>query len=214
MPRQKIDYSSTHFYKIVCKDLDIRDFYIGHTTDFTTRKNRHKPVCNNPNSRNHNIPLYEFIRDHLGWDNFEMVLIETNCLNNSLEATRRERELIEELKPSLNILIPFRTESEKKEINQQWFNDNKDWIKKYKHNWHSENRDRICSEKKAKYQQNKDEIIAKHKQYYQNNIEELRNTRNRKCNCDCGVIYTYANKSRHERSNKHQEYLKTLEQEN
>ena len=38
MPRQKRDYSSTHFYKIVCKDLDIRDFYIGHTTDFTTRK--------------------------------------------------------------------------------------------------------------------------------------------------------------------------------
>ena len=38
MPRNKIDYSNTHFYKIVCKDLDVQDFYVGHTTDFRTRK--------------------------------------------------------------------------------------------------------------------------------------------------------------------------------
>ena len=142
-----------------------------------------------------------------------MVLIETSCLNNSLEATRRERQLIEELKPSLNILIPFRTEDEKKEINQQWFNDNKEWIKEYKHNWHYENRDRLCSEKKARYQQNREEINAKNKQHYQNNIEELRKIRNRKCNCECGDIYTYSNKRRHERSKKHQEYFKSLEQD-
>ena len=44
MPRIKIDYSNTMFYKIVCKDLDIKDFYVGHTTDFKTRKNCHKRV--------------------------------------------------------------------------------------------------------------------------------------------------------------------------
>ena len=26
------------FCKIVCKDLDIKDLYVGHTTDFKTRK--------------------------------------------------------------------------------------------------------------------------------------------------------------------------------
>ena len=39
MPRNKLEYSNTHFYKIACKDLDIQDFYLGHTTDFRTRKN-------------------------------------------------------------------------------------------------------------------------------------------------------------------------------
>ena len=211
MPWCKINYSNTHFYKIVCRDLNICDIYVGHTTDFITRKNCHKRVCNNPNSKNYNLPLYKFIRDNQGWDNFDMILIETQCLNSSLEAIKRERELIEELKPSLNKLIPFRTDEEKKEMKDKWVEENKDRIQEYKHNWHYENRDRICSQKKAKYQQNRDEIIAKHKQYYETNIDELRQIRNRKCNCECGDTYTYANKRRHERSNKHQNYLKTLE---
>ena len=103
---KKIDYSTTMFYKIVCKDLDIKDSYVGHTTDFKTRKNCHKRVCNNPNDRNHNLPIYNFIRDNRGWDNFDMILTEKQCLNDGLEATRRETELIENLKPSLNSIIP------------------------------------------------------------------------------------------------------------
>ena len=213
MPKCKINYSSAHFYKIVCRDLNICDMYVGHTTDFITRKSCHKRVCNNPNSKNYNLPLYNFIRDNEGWDNFDMILIETQCLNGSLEATKRERELIEELKPSLNKLIPFRTDEEKKKMKDKWVEENKDRIKEYKHNWHYENRDRLCSEKKAKYQQNRDEILAKTKTYYQENIEERRKTRNRKCNCECGEVYTYAKKRRHERTIKHQEYLKAIIQE-
>ena len=29
-----MDYSKTHFYKIVCKDLNIKDCYVGHTIKF------------------------------------------------------------------------------------------------------------------------------------------------------------------------------------
>ena len=65
-------------------------------------KNYHKRVCDNTNDKNHYLPIYQIIRDNRGWDNFDMVIIETKCLNNSLEATRREREFIEELKPTLN----------------------------------------------------------------------------------------------------------------
>ena len=61
MPRTKVDSPSTMFCKIVCKDLDIKDLYVGHTTDFKTRKNCHKRVCNNPNDKNHNLPIYKFI---------------------------------------------------------------------------------------------------------------------------------------------------------
>ena len=207
MPRNKIDYSNTHFYKIVCKDLDIQDFYVGHTTDFRTRKNCHKRVCNNIDDKNHYLPIYQFIRDNRGWENFDMVLIETRCLNNSLEATRRERELIEELKPSLNVLIPFRTKTEKQEIKTEWTNQNCERIKEYKHNWHKENKDRINTNKKEKYEANREEILTKCKKYYNDNIEERRQTRKRLCNCVCGDTYTYANKTRHERTKKHQEYL-------
>ena len=62
-----------------------------------------------------------------------------------------------------------------------------------------------------KYQANREEQLAKSKKYYQDNIEERRQTRNRLCNCICGETYTYANKARHEQTNKHHEYLNTLE---
>lgn len=38
MPKLPINYSNTHFYKIVCKNADIKDCYVGHTTDFKRRK--------------------------------------------------------------------------------------------------------------------------------------------------------------------------------
>ena len=38
MPLNEIDYSKTMFYRLVCKDLEVSDFYIGHTTDFKSRK--------------------------------------------------------------------------------------------------------------------------------------------------------------------------------
>ena len=47
MPRHPINYDNTCFCKIVCKNLDIHDIYVGHTTDFTTRKTAHKTASNN-----------------------------------------------------------------------------------------------------------------------------------------------------------------------
>ena len=45
MPRKPIDYTNTHFYRIVCKDTSINDCYIGHTTDFKRRKSEHKNIA-------------------------------------------------------------------------------------------------------------------------------------------------------------------------
>ena len=42
MPIQNIKYNNTLIYKIVCNDLNIKDVYVGHTTDFRRRKNCHK----------------------------------------------------------------------------------------------------------------------------------------------------------------------------
>ena len=44
MPHKEVDDSKTHFYKIVCKDLSIKDCYVGHTTNF---KNRKMPIKEN-----------------------------------------------------------------------------------------------------------------------------------------------------------------------
>jgi predicted GIY-YIG superfamily endonuclease len=49
-----IDYSKTVIYKIFCKDSNITDTYIGHTTNFNKRKRGHKKDCYNENDRKYN----------------------------------------------------------------------------------------------------------------------------------------------------------------
>ena len=45
MPKENINYQNTIIYKIVSNDLNVKDFYIGHTTDYRCRKNSHKSRC-------------------------------------------------------------------------------------------------------------------------------------------------------------------------
>ena len=75
-----------------------------------------------------------------------------------------------------------------------------------------ENKERISEYRKEQYRTEKrEEAIARSKKYYHDNIEERRQTRNRLCNCICGETYTYANKARHERTNRHKDYLESLD---
>ena len=55
MPLYTTNYTKTIMYKICCNDLNIKDIYIGHTTDFKTRKSSHKSRCNNPNNKQYNF---------------------------------------------------------------------------------------------------------------------------------------------------------------
>ena len=66
MPKTKIDYNNTIIYKIVSNDISITEVYVGHTTDFTRRKNQHKCSCNNPTNKTHHFKLYEIIRENEG----------------------------------------------------------------------------------------------------------------------------------------------------
>ena len=212
MPLKQIDYSKTHFYKIICRNTNIKNIYVGHTTDFKTREGCHKRVCNNSNDKNYNLPLYKFIRENDGWDNFDMVLIETVSMENSLEARKRERELIEELNAEINyIKKPAVSLEEAKQRKKEWTKENEDHVKEYKHNWQIENRERLSEIRKQQYQDRREEILAKCKKYDEENIEERRAIRNRLCQCSCGDTYTYANKSRHQRTKKHQDYMNSIE---
>ena len=76
MPKTPIDYSKCLIYKIVCNDLNVTDLYVGHTTDFSVRKNLHKNDCNNEKGVKYNLKIYQSIRANGGWENWNMVLVE------------------------------------------------------------------------------------------------------------------------------------------
>ena len=125
MPKAPINYQHTHFYKIVCKNLDIKDCYVGHTTNFKNRKQQHKRTCYNENDKAHyNNHLYKFIRNNGGFDNFEMVLIKTECCENALHARQKEREYIEQLNATLNKIKPILKQDEKEICRRSYYQDN------------------------------------------------------------------------------------------
>jgi hypothetical protein len=72
--------------------LNIKDCYVGHTTHFKTRKGNHRLNTTNHIAKAYNFKVYEFFRNTGGWDNFDMVLIETRACDNSLEARKIERK--------------------------------------------------------------------------------------------------------------------------
>ena len=127
MPRKEINYSNTYFYRIVCKDLQVNECYVGHTTNFTKRKNTHKNNCNNTS---HNTYLYRFMRENGGYHNFEMVLLETLDCNSRLEALRKERQYIEELNATLNQIRPHATDDDRTQqgLDYNEKNDKTEWI--------------------------------------------------------------------------------------
>ena len=97
------DYSKVFVYKICCRDALIEEIYIGSTCNLTRRKNAHKSACNNEANKSF---VYQFIRDHGGWDNWDLIMIENFSCNTKMEKDKKERFWIETLKPKLNKNIP------------------------------------------------------------------------------------------------------------
>ncbi len=73
------------------------------------READHEKSYNNPNSKNYNYYVYQFIRNNGGWDNFDMIEIKKYNCADRLEASKRERYWLETLKATLNKQIPSRT---------------------------------------------------------------------------------------------------------
>ena len=169
MPRLPMDYSKTHFHKIVCKDLVVKDCYVGSTTNFTIRKWTHKKDCANEHAKLHNIKLYKFIRGNGGWENWEMALINVENHQNGFEAKRREREYVEQLNATLNMVRPMRTKDEAIENKKLQHEKHREDMKEYLKEYHTTNRDIILERASKYYEDNKQDVLNKKKQRYYNN---------------------------------------------
>ena len=116
MPKVKIDYSNTIFYKIFCKDYSVKELYIGHTTNFVQRKYAHKQSCINTKSVNYNCKVYKVIRDNMGWDNWTMEIIAFHNCEDLHSAKKQEQQYFEEYNATLNSIEPLPPRKPKKEI--------------------------------------------------------------------------------------------------
>ena len=177
MPRIPIDYSKTIMYKLVCKDVNIKDCYVGYTTDFKSRKRGHKKSSKNPSYKQYDYYVYQFIREHGNWENWSMIEIEKYPCNNANEATKQERVWIETLQSTLNCYIPSRTR-------QEWIEDNKE---------------KLTTQRKEFYEENKDQVLQRNAKYYEAHKDII--------DCCCGSKITKYNIKQHEKTKKHIEFI-------
>jgi len=187
MAVKKIDYSKTIIYKIVCKNPDINQVYIGNTTNFRKRKSQHKSTCNNSNSKGYNISLYKFIRENNGWNNFDMIEIEKFPCTDGNESRARERYYFDLLNATLNLCRPLVTKDElirydKKRKQTEHYKENmKQYLKQYCKQYEEENKIKIAERKSEKIT----------------------------CSC-CNAIMSRSSKGKHERSFKHISHTQAL----
>jgi hypothetical protein len=234
MPKVKADYSNTVIYKLSCNDPSISEIYIGHTTNFTQRKNRHKSCCNN---NNFNAKIYNFIRNNGGWDNWSMVQLEEHNCKNKREAEAIEHNCIKKFTASLNVNKPYakckeepqiykqnwyeenkeeilekgkihyeENKEEKLEYQKQYAEANKDKIKEQQKDYMSTNKDKISEQKKIYRENHKIEAANAQKDWREANKEQLKAQKAQIIICDCGHQYTFGNKNRHLNTNVHMEY--------
>ena len=107
MPKTEIDYSNTIFYKIHCKNPDVKDVYIGHTTNFVQRKSAHKRSCTHEKSANYNCKVYNVIREYGGWNNWKMEIIAFHECADHYTARKIEQQYFEEYRATLNSIEPL-----------------------------------------------------------------------------------------------------------
>jgi hypothetical protein len=211
MPRLSINYQNTIIYKICCKDINITDTYVGHTTNFDKRKNQHKTSCNNENNKSYNCYVYQFIRDNGNWNNWEMIEIELYSCENKRQAETRERYWLETLGATLNQVIPTRT---KQEYQKEYYHENREILNEKHKEWYEANKEQISEYQKdyqkEYYEANNDILLKKKREYYEANKEKILENFKEKITCECGCELTKSNLPKHRKTKKHLDNLNNL----
>jgi len=236
MPKIPLDYNNTVIYKICCLDLLIKDIYVGHTTNFNKRKNNHKKSVSSDNP----VYVYQFIRKHGGWDNWEMVEIEKYSCNDSNEAHKRERYWLETLCATLNCVNPYATKDEKELQKKIWYNHNKneilskkkenyvenkeeilkyqkeyaqlhkEEIKEYQKEYNEQNKEQISETSKIYRETHKEEIKQTMKKWHEENKDKIKEKKAKNVVCECGNEFTLGNQSKHLKTKTHIAYQNAL----
>ena len=225
------DYSKGQIYKVVDNGLNM--CYIGSTV---------QPLCKRMsghrigyerflNGKGDRVAVYN-IFDEYGTENCKITWIEDFSCNSKKELQAREGHHIRN-NDCVNKRIEGRTNKEYRDEHREQIQDRK------KH--HYQNNRQVILEKtqvyrdnhkeeskeyfKQRYIEKKDEISENKKEHRQNNLEKVREqerqsyhrnkaVKNRPYTCECGVSLCHSGKARHKKTQKHQQYLQSINQNN
>ncbi len=169
------DYRNSCVYRFIYNDIT---YYVGSTVNYDKRYGEHKCACNNINGIPYNYPLYAFMRNNGGFEEFTMDIIQyyPDC-ESDLELRILEQHYYDIYNPSLNTIRPYLSKEELAEYQSKY---------------------------QAKYRLTHSDYQSN---YRTNNKAVITQKRSAIVNCPCGISHTRGSKWRHVRSNKHHKYL-------
>lgn len=167
-----MDYENASLYIIKHKeDTNNEICYIGSSKNFQKRLISHKSNCFNPNCKDYNMKVYQYIRSNGDFNNFVIEeLIKFPCISK-IQLKTEEKKLIKGYNATLNSYMPNRTAQE----------------------YYHENSARISTINKERYKSNPSWFIEKAKKYYNDNKLKLSS----KCICTicgCSIRQDYMTK--------------------
>jgi len=174
MPKT-INWETTEisFYKFVCKNPDILFSYVGHTVSFRQRKSGHKGNCNNPNRKNYNVPLYKYMREHGGFENWDMIVIHTQICKDKRDAERIETELMEQQQYKLNVMKAFVSEEQIAIRVSEYREQHKQQIAVKTAEYYNQHKEQIAIQKAEYYNQHKEQLVSYAAEYYNQHKEQI-----------------------------------------
>ena len=193
------DYSQGKIYTIRCRD-DPTLFYVGSTTQrLSQRWTDHKSKCSNETLKDYNRLIYVKMRE-VGQDKFYIELYEDFPCERRDQLTKREGEIMRDLKPNLNTLIAGRTIRE-------YYNETKENLKqKYKEYYIAyrlNNKEKIKEGNKIYYTENKEKIKVKEQKYYEEHKNEINQEKAINITCECGCQCRKSDIAKHKKTQKH-----------
>ena len=187
-------YQNGKIYKIV--DVGYNSCYIGSTCESLSQRmarHRNKYLYGSERDKGRRI---NSLFDEFGVENCKIELVEEYPCNNKMELLRQEGHHIRE-NECVNKIVSGRT-------NKEYRDEFKEHLQKKAKEHYYDNWEYKQQQKKVYKDLNKDKIKQISKDYWERKREELLE----KKICECGKIYTLQHKKRHEKSQKHQNYLK------
>ena len=160
-----VDYANTWFYKIVSKDTTTTDCYVGYSTcQSAAVKESHISKCKTQES-----PLYKFIRNHGGIENFDIVKLGAKPCVDKSEVLREQRKYFNQYNTTLNVIVPARSRSEYQHSSKVL-----EQSKKYR----QANKALIDERGREYYKANKELILESNRARYKRTVElnNLKNT--------------------------------------
>ncbi len=196
--------NTSDIYKLRANNPEIKDFYVGSSVSIWGRFLLHRKACSDLNNRQYNSPLYIFIRENGGIENWTCELL-AQCERHLQRQT--EQEWIDKLKPTLNTRRASTNKEQAKEVRKKHDTENaeiisqkkKEWrenpdvkerekeqAKQWRENnpekrlelqreWTEKNREKVNAYANARYHKNKEAINAKRREITKLKTEALSN---------------------------------------